>query len=185
MKNANEGVMYPVNAASLIKNCSSVCKNIESTIIVPHKAWILCKNELDSIFSSIELSDNKIKNIFVLAPLHKGQIIGEPLTLYTPCNGTLKGSNWTIPLSTPEEILTLDFVRQNDDICTEEHSLEILAPYFAILYPNVPVTYILAPKEIDKKNIQKILEIIGRFSSHSLIFISNNKETHCASMWIL
>ena len=194
MKNACEGVMYPKDAAAIAKaalatnapenaTASNNAQN-DSFIKVPHKAWSLCKKELDAVFSQLASSaknKERPKRIFVLAPLHKGPIIGERFAAYTPCNGVLKGSDWEIPLETSCEITSLDCVGQNDDVCTEEHSLEIIAPYLAVLYPRVPVAYLLAPENNAK--LDEIKRIIGRMACDSIIIISDNEETHCASMW--
>lgn len=197
MKNACEGVMYPKDAAALVKERLAKGNHAESPqggktatgyipnyipnsyIKVPHKAWSLCKDELDRTFTGIQ---GRIPNrIVVLAPLHKGPITGEPFAVYTPTKSSLKGSDWEIQLQAPNEILNLDFIKQSDDVCTEEHSLEIIAPYLAVIYPNIPVAYLLAPENNSK--LGEIKQIIGRMACDSLIFISDNEETHCASMW--
>lgn len=187
MKNACEGVMYPKDAAALVKasyksatsypqqSAPNNCKYIK----VPHKSWTLCKGELERIFAGLQ--DKSPKRIFVLAPLHKGPIIGERIAAYTPCKGCLKGSDWEIPLETPCEITSLGCIEQSDDVCTEEHSLEIIAPYLAVLYPNSPVAYLLAPE--NNANLEEIKQTIGRMACDSLIFVSDDEETHCASMW--
>ena len=193
MKNACEGVMYPKDAAAIAKEClarKGLAKTVRernmasnhiqtSCIKVPHKAWILCTDELDRIFADIQ--DKSPKRIFVLAPLHKGPIIGEPFAVYTPTKGSLKGSDWEIQLETPNEILNLSCIEQSDDVCTEEHSLEIIAPYLAVVYPNTPVAYLLAPEGNAK--LDEIKQMIGRMACDSLIFISDDEEMHCASMW--
>lgn len=200
MKNACEGVMYPIGAKEiLIKDFStkelsstkkfysnSLLDNTLHSVYVPHKAWLFCKNELDEIFLSLQsqVFKDTVKRIFVLAPLHKGSIIGEPVVVYTPSSTALKGSDWEIQLELPKEFNELECIQKNDDVCTEEHSLEVVSPYLDLFYPNAAVTYFLAPKEISKENIRRILTRIAFYSNESLIFISDNKETHCASMWL-
>ncbi len=218
MKNACEGVMYPLNAKAILQkdfsceelsktNCKEFC-NLKKlhfaslsllsgsslqAITVPHKAWSVCKNELDLVFMTLHAQKlqnqqslyikGNVKRIFVLAPLHKGSIIGEPVVIYTPSSTVLKGSDWEIQLELPNEMRELSFIQENDDVCTEEHSLEILSPYLALLYPNVTVSYLLAPQEISKEDIKQLLSKIALYTNESLIFISCNEETHCASMW--
>lgn len=187
MKNACEGVMYPKDAAAIVEasqksattDPQQTVPNSCNYIKVPHRAWALCKDELDRIFAGIQ--DKNPKRIFVLAPLHKGPIIGEPFAVYTPTKGSLKGSDWEIQLETPKEILDFNCIKQNDDVCTEEHSLEIIAPYLAVLYPNSPVAYLLAPE--NNANLEEIKQTIGRMACDSLIFISDDEKSHCASMW--
>ena len=84
-------------------------------------------------------------------------------------------------METPCEITSLGCVEQSDDVCTEEHSLEIIAPYLAVLYPNIPVAYLLAPE--NNANLDEIKQTIGRMACDSLIFISDDEKSHCASMW--
>lgn len=200
MKNACEGVMYPFGAKTILeKDFSSgeVSKIFLDSplqklhaVRVPHASWSVCKKELDEVFITLQNSQkqkvkNQVKRIFVLAPLHKGSIIGEPVVIYTPSSTVLKGSDWEIQLELPKELRELSFIQENDDVCTEEHSLEVISPYLALFYPSVPVSYLLAPNEINKENIKQLLEKIALFSNESLIFISDNKETHCASMWFI
>lgn len=206
MKIACEGVLYPQNAASCItlKQTSRAvleefssrnvlhyvelkCKthNLEG-LLVPHKSWQYCKEELEAIFSCIKDKQNELKPLFVLAPLHKGPILTEEKTnnkIYCPQDGSLKGSDWEIMLETPQEIKP--FVEQNDDVCTEEHSLEIIAPFIYKTFPRVPVCYLLASIDTEEntEEICEITSIIGRFYPNSIIFLSNNEETNCASMW--
>ncbi len=188
MKNACEGVLYPQNAASQIdlSKTSSEPPRIflKSNLIayeVPHKAWLYCKEELENTF--FYLKEQNPANIFVLAPLHKGPIdFDSPYKIYSPLDGFLKGQDWQIKLDSPKEIKALSFVEQNDDVCTEEHSLEILAPFIAKAFPNAKVCYLLAPEDLVE--ICEITAIIGRLYSDSLIFISNNNQTNCAAMWM-
>lgn len=187
MKNACEGVMYPKDAAALVKasyksatsypqqSAPNNCKYIK----VPHKSWTLCKGELERIFAGLQ--DKSPKRIFVLAPLHKGPIIGEPFAVYAPCKGTLKGSDWNVQLEIPKELMKMACIQQNDDVCTEEHSLEIIAPYLATLFKEVPVSYLLATG--NDSDLDEIKQTIGRMACDSLIFISDDEKSHCASMW--
>lgn len=206
MKNACEGVLYPQNASSCITLKPSLeeptsqqrprlvelkCKNKGNDhklegILVPHKSWQYCKEELETIFSCIKTNPDENNIIFVLAPLHKGPILTEEKTnnkIYCPQDGSLKGSDWEIKLKTPQEIKP--FVEQNDDVCTEEHSLEVIAPFIYKTFPRAHVCYLLASNgtEENTEEICKITSIIGRFYPNSIIFLSSNEETNCASMW--
>ncbi len=198
MKNACEGVLYPQAAASKIqlttqdkapKFCTLANTNLRA-IEVPHKAWIYCKEELENTFSYLRQQNKAVSNIFVLAPLHKGSLdFDVKLKIYCPEDGTLKGSDWELKLETPQEIKALPFLEQNDDVCTEEHSLEVLAPFiYATCHANhceAKVCYLLAPKQENKiEEICEITSIIGRSYPDSLIFISNNSKTNCGAMWI-
>lgn len=211
MKNACEGVLYPKDALCAVRSAMEekakadkshnetegttggmLQKSIQkgNPITVPHRAWVKCKDELDSLFWELKrgIDDDDptkrptTKRVFVLAPLHKGSLIGRPFLVYTPHSGTLSGTDWSIALQTPDEILELGFVEENDDICTEEHSLEMIAPYLANTYPNTPVCYLLAPCKDEK--ICELKHIIGHFRSNSIIFVSNDEITQCASMWL-
>lgn len=190
MKNACQGVLYPIAAASQIqlktrpqepKSCTLINSNL-TAIEVPHKAWIYCKEELENTFSFLKIQKQEVATVFVFAPLHKGPIdFNEGPKLYTPQDGFLKGSDWQIKLETPAELKALPFLLQNDDICTEEHSLEIIAPFLYKILPGAKVCYLLAP--CSSEEICEITSIIGRYYPSSLIFLSNNKDTNCAYMW--
>lgn len=224
MKNACEGVLYPMDAAAIAAKAlegtrykaeskgkdeghattaepSTKAERIEGQgsfypyIMVPHASWEDCRIKLDGIFSELAMTkepkakeedgtrnEDLPERIFVLAPLHKGQIVGRPFEVYTPNDGTLQGSDWRITLETPRDILENTSVIQSDDVCTEEHSLEVIAPYLAVLYPNVPVCFLLAPEKDAK--MEDLKRTIGRFARNSIIFISGNEETHCADMWL-
>lgn len=215
MKNACEGVMYPQNAVSCIRlkpaqspnsslnrpqTAKLMCNTHElEGFLVPHKSWQYCKEELEIIFSylnSLSFVHNAEITIFVLAPLHKGPIVMDSMDdgvktaesssskIYSPQDGLLKGSDWEISLKTPEKIKA--FVEQNDDICTEEHSLEVIAPFIYKTMPHAQVCYLLAPNLANKAENEKLCEItsiIGRLYSNSIIFLSSNEETNCAYMW--
>ena len=217
MKNACEGVLYPQDAGSQIElKLQESLSNLPKTLTlrntdltafeVPHKAWLYCKEELENTFSYLkhvngQEADKTASTIFVLAPLHKGPIdFDNKIKIYCPEDGNLKGSDWQIKLETPQEIKALPFLEQNDDVCTEEHSLEVIAPFISSAFPEAKVCYLLAPAQAtpaqakpeqalqepaqNLEEICKITSIIGRLHSVSLIFISNNNQTNCASMWI-
>jgi AmmeMemoRadiSam system protein B len=221
MKNACEGVLYPQDAGSKIElkfqesqrkqPKTLTLRNTDLTAFeVPHKAWLYCKKELENTFSYLkhvkQEADKTASTIFVLAPLHKGPIdFDDKIKIYCPEDGNLKGSDWQIKLETPQEIKALPFLEQNDDVCTEEHSLEVIAPFISSAFPEAKVCYLLAPAQAtpaqatpaqatseqaleepaqNLEEICKITSIIGRLHSDSLIFISNNNQTNCASIWI-
>ena len=217
MKNACEGVLYPQDAGSQIElKFQESLSNLPKTLTlrntdltafeVPHKAWLYCKEELENTFSYLKHvkgqgADKTISTIFVLAPLHKGPIdFDDKIKIYCPEDGNLKGSDWQIKLETPQEIKALPFLEQNNDVCTEEHSLEVIASFISSAFPEAKVCYLLAPAQAtpaqalpeqalqepaqNLEEICKITSIIGRLHSDSLIFISNNNQTNCASMWI-
>ena len=181
MRPSVEGIMYPVGAKALVlSRLSGFSGHCSSSLPfeVPHAAWSLCKASLDSVFSFGICPD--VQQVFVLAPLHKG-IVGFsdcPL-VYAPSDGELCGSDWKIALGVPACLR--DLVVFSDDVCSEEQSLEIIAPYLSVLFPNARVCYLLASGHSDL--IGRIVEKIGKDFPFSPIFISNNKETDCAAMW--
>ena len=181
MKPSVEGIMYPIMAKALVlSRLSELSEHRFSShpIEVPHAAWSRCKEELDSAFSFGACPD--VNQVFVLGPLHKGPVgpSDEPM-VYAPADGELCGSDWKISLGVPARLREL--VASSDDICSEEQSLEIIAPYLSVLFPNAQVCYLLASGRSDL--IGRIVEKIGKDFPFSPIFISNNKETNCAAMW--
>lgn len=179
MKTSCEGILYPVDALSVLKTSfsSSTCTCEKNIIEVPHASWQVAKEQYDALFSKLGQGYDRV---FVLGPLHKGKIgYDDAFTLYSPEDGELCGSDWSLKLSVPTELSSL--ITQNDDICSEEHSLEVIAPYLAYLFPDVPVTYVLAPEKDDK--IRTFMEILGKSFPNALIFISNNSSKCCANMW--
>ena len=181
MKPAVEGIMYPIGAKSeLSSTLPPVSGHRFSSpyMEVPHAAWSKCKDVLDKAFSFE--TDADIARVFVLAPLHKGNVcLDEADAVYAPRDGELAGSDWKISLQTPPAIA--DLVSFSDDICSEESSLEIIAPYLSIRFPNAKVCYLLATS--GSRNTKRIVEIIRKDFPFSPIFISNNIETGCAAMW--
>lgn len=204
------------------------------TVYVPHASWQECKFELDHAFSLLHVLSRyyKPRQIFVLAPLHKGKIgYDDPFTLYVPEDGKLEGSDWSISLKAPLELWNEDSSSTpqathatteanapmpklciSDDVCSEEHSLEIIAPYLSLIWPEVPVSYILAPfdqhtpelpktlppydeetleplhnaPEETKESLSQMKTFMKKLEEHypnSLILVSNNRETDCARMW--
>ena len=181
MKPAVEGIMYPIDAkAELSSALSPVSDHRFSSpyMEVPHAAWAKCRAILDRAFSFE--TDPDIAQVFVLAPLHKGNVcLDEADAVYAPQDGELAGSDWKLSLQTPPDIAVL--VCFSDDICSEESSLEIISPYLSIRFPNAKVCYLLATS--GSRNTKRIVEIIRKGFPFSPFFISNNIETGCAAMW--
>ena len=177
MRTSVEGIMYPINAASLIS--SDVSGVLGHRIVeVPHAAWSRCRDSLDKVFSFAP--DSEVAQVFVLAPLHKGSVCLDSCSgVYAPSDGELAGSDWKIALSVPPSLS--DLVEFSDDICSEEQSLEIIAPYLSVRFPSARVCWLLASGS--GPCVKRIVEIIGKDFPFSPIFISNNKETQCARMW--
>ena len=133
---------------------------------------------LDRIFSSLKGLNPSY--VFVLGPLHKGPVYFErPCDVYAPSDGILKGSDWEIALEVPKRIVP--DITFSDDICSEEQSLEIIAPYLSLLFPDAKVCHLLASAGGDV--VKKIASVIRKDFPNALVFISNNKETCCAEMW--
>ena len=177
MKCSVEGIMYPVDARSLVlSHVGSFSGNRFSGpyLEVPHASW----ESLGSVFSFG--ADASVSRVFVLAPLHKGPVCIEDLgPAFAPSDGELCGSDWRVPLSVPSSLS--DLVHVSDDICSEEQSLEIIAPYLSVLFPSASVCYLLA--SAGGVCVKRIVEIITKDFPFSPILISNNKETQCAYMW--
>ena len=181
MKPAVEGIMYPVDAKDVLSSALHYISGHRFTgpyMEVPHAAWAGCKGILDRAFYFE--TDPDVAQVFVLAPLHKGNVcLDEADAVYAPRDGELAGSDWKISLQTPPAIA--DLVSFSDDICSEESSLEIIAPYLSIRFPNAKVCWLLATS--GSRNAKRIVEIIRKDFPFSPIFISNNIETGCAAMW--
>lgn len=181
MRCSVEGIMYPIDAkASLFPALTSFSGNRSESLHaeIPHKAWKLCREELDGIMFSFK--DRTFPYVFVLGPLHKGPVdFGPAMPVWCPQDGTLKGSDWEIRLQVPERLRPL--VSVSDDICSEEHSLEIVAPYLSLLFPETPVCHMLASG--DGEEVKRIVEILRKDFPSALILLSNNRETCCAHMW--
>ena len=180
MKCSVEGIMYPVDARSVIFSSlvgNSGNRSSDCYVEVPHASWSVCKDSLDTVFSFGV--DGDVSTVFVLAPLHKGTVCLDGFCVVAPKDGELCGSDWRIPLSVPPAFS--DLVSVSDDICSEEHSLEIIAPYLSVLFPSASVCWLLAADV--GASVKRIVEIIRKAFPFSPIFISNNKETQCASMW--
>ena len=181
MKPAVEGIMYPINAKDELSSalpCISGHRFTDPYIEVPHASWSKCRTALDKAFSFE--TDPDIAQVFVLAPLHKGNVcLDEADAVYAPWDGELAGSDWKVSLQTPPAIA--DLVCFSDDICSEESSLEIIAPYLSVRFPNAKVCWLLATPE--SRNVKRIVEIIRKGFPFSPIFISNSIESRCAAMW--
>lgn len=181
MRTSVEGIMYPVNAASEIISLLAGVSGHRSSgflIEVPHAAWSRCKPVLDKVFSFAP--DSEVGQVFVLAPLHKGSVcLDSGDSVYAPSDGELAGSDWKIDLRTPDSLRNL--VAFSDDICSEEQSLEVIAPYLSVLFPSACICWLLASQ--GDPSLKRIVEIIRKDFPFSPIFISNNIETQCAGMW--
>lgn len=195
MKTATEGIMYPKDAKAelipyfeVLDSNSLECEASEPSaslpsaalpaIEIPHAAWDRCRSVLDKAFST--LKGLAPSHVFVLAPLHKGPVSYEdPAMVYAPCDGSLKGSDWEICLKVPD--MLRPYVCFSDDICSEEQSLEIAAPYLSLFFEKAPVCYLLASGRSEV--LKKIAAVIKKDFPKALVFISNNIETDCGMMW--
>ncbi|MBO4409981.1 MAG: AmmeMemoRadiSam system protein B [Spirochaetales bacterium] len=190
MRPAVEGIMYPRDAKKALEpfvkalregpasGCPEACS--APYVGIPHAAWQRCRTELDKAFGEAARRWSKAPQIFLLAPLHKGQVdFEQPLKVYAPQDGTLAGSDWSIKLGTPSKLLP--YVDFSDDICSEEASLEIAAPYLASLFPEAQICYLLCEGSCEKA--RNIVEIVRRDFPMAPVFLSNNRETDCARSW--
>lgn len=179
MKTSVEGILYPKDAKEVLLQSFQISYSFSSTVVeIPHAAWSVCKDDLDKAFSGVSSLSPSL--IFVLGPLHNGPIIGEDAgVVYAPMDGSLKGSDWEIRLSVPDSLKR--FITFSDDVCSEEHSLELVAPYLSLLFPSVPVCHLLTSKMCEK--VKKIAFEVKRDFPNAIVFISNNREICCAGMW--
>lgn len=181
MRCSVEGIMYPECAkAALFPAYTSFSGDCSDSFFaeIPHKAWKLCREELDNVMFGFK--GRTFPYVFVLGPLHKGPVdFGSDMPVYCPQDGSLKGSDWETTLAVPESIRP--FVSVSDDICSEEHGLEIVAPYLGLMFPETPVCHLLASGDGD--DVKRIVEILRRDFPSALILLSNNRETCCAHMW--
>ena len=194
MRTAVQGIMYPLDAGAKARefaeslgisaeiaycNAASVRPYIE----IPHAAWEKCRNEMEAALTSVTTVTNGTNRhglVFFLAPLHKGVLDwGNECEIYAPQNGLLKGPDWEISLEVPSSLESL--VRFSDDVCSEEQSLEIAAPYLAALFPGVPVCALFAGG--DGPEVKRIVDFIGKHFSEAPVFLSNNSEACCARAW--
>lgn len=187
MRVATEDIMYPKDAKSALLSYCEALKPSQDTLAqdapahvieIPHAAWDRCRSVLDKAFSS--LKGLAPSYVFVLAPLHKGPVSYDgPALVYAPCDGSLKGTDWEISLETPSSLRP--YVCFSDDICSEEHSLEVAAPYLSLFFEDVPVCYLLASGS--GEDVKKIAALIKKDFPKALVFISNNIETDCGMFW--
>ncbi len=182
MRCSAEGILYPRDAKASLLASLTPLKPISpcalGPIEIPHAAWVKCKEDLDKAFLGV--AGSKPSLIFLLGPLHKGPLtFDEGFPVYAPEDGFLEGSDWKVILSVPSSLRSM--VTISDDICSEEHSLELAGPYLSLLFPSVPVCHLLASG--DGENVKKIALAIKKDFPNALVFISNNRETCCAGMW--
>ena len=203
MRTAVQGIMYPLDAGAQAREFaigaglsaeSAYCNaaSVRPYMEIPHAAWEKCQIEMEAALTSLTeaTSHTSLTSltshtkpyglVFFLAPLHKGVLDwGNECEIYAPCNGVMTGPDWEIGLFTPSGLE--DVVRFSDDVCSEEQSLEIAAPYFAALFPGVPVCALFAGG--DGTEVKRIVDFIGKHFSDSPVFLSNNSEACCARAW--
>lgn len=173
IRKTGEGILYPENASNLIKEELKERKDLTGLLIktVPHKSWDLCKEELDSVFSF--LSQYRAEHLFFLAPLHLGRLISDLNPSY--CVYTYEGEG---------KALENRCIVEDDDVCSEEYSFEIILPYLEKLFPTSKAHAFFAPAtETEEEEIilRQIVEEIEKKYPHSIILISDNDG--CCSMW--
>lgn len=182
MKNSCEGILYPIDSAN---ECKAILESekkdstiaLPSFVQIPHSAW---QSSFSTIAKSLSPFKGKsIENVFVLAPLHKGPIdYDDEFCVYTPSDGSLEGSDWKISLKAIKDPIA----KQDDDVCTEEHALEIVAPFLSVLFPKAQVSFLLAP-DFNEQLVVFVKSILENYPN-SLFLISNNTDKNCCAMWI-
>jgi len=209
MRTAVQGIMYPLDAGAKAREFavksgitaeSAYCNaaSVRPYIEIPHAAWKKCQIEMEAALTSgttvtngtsvttvtnvtsVTNVTNRHELVFFLAPLHKGVLDwNNECEIYAPCNGVMTGPDWEIALEVPSALESL--VRFSDDVCSEEQSLEIAAPYFSALFPGVPVCALFAGG--NGPEVKRIVDFIGKHFSDSPVFLSNNSEACCARAW--
>ena len=181
MKATLEGIMYPVGAKELVlsRNLTSSGHCSDHYIEIPHCAWERGQKLYDMAFSKA-LGIPQARTIFVLGPLHKGPVCFDDRPMvYSPEGSVLAGSGWELGLTVPDGIS--DLVQRSDDICSEEASLEVAAPYLCALFPKAKVCWLLATGSCPE--VTGIVDFALKDYPFSLILLSNNSEENCAHMW--
>ena len=200
MRTAVQGIMYPLDAgvqarefaeslgiSAEIAYCNAA--SVKPYIEIPHAAWEKYRNEMEAALTSGTTVTNGTNGtngtnrhglVFFLAPLHKGVLDwNNECEIYAPQNGLLKGPDWEISLEVPSSLESL--VRFSDDVCSEEQSLEIAAPYLAAQFPGVQVCALFAGG--DGPEVKRIVDFIGKHFSEAPVFLSNNRKACCARAW--
>ncbi len=145
-------------------------------LIVPHH--LLAK---DLIHEAFQISDrNKYKTIVVFGPDHESVDRGKVFT---------SSSNWQTPtgiLNADKDIIeiisNLDFVVENNEKLTIEHSISGLVPFIEYYY-DVKIIPIALTKQLTLENLDKLLiSLVENIEVEDTLFISSVDFSHYLSL---
>ncbi len=145
-------------------------------LIVPHH--LLAK---DLIHEAFQISDrNKYKTIVVFGPDHESVDRGKVFT---------SSSNWQTPtgiLNADKDIIeiisNLDFVVENNEKLTIEHSISGLVPFIEYYY-GVKIIPIALTKQLTLENLDKLLiSLVENIEVEDTLFISSVDFSHYLSL---
>lgn len=146
-------------------------------LIVPHH--LLAK---DLIHEAFQISDRtKYKTIVVFGPDHESVDRGKVFT---------SSSNWQTPtgiLNANKDIIeiisNLDFVVENNEKLTIEHSISGLVPFIEYYYYDVKIIPIALTKQLTLENLDKLLKsLIENVEAEDTLFISSVDFSHYLSL---
>ncbi|HBB27638.1 MAG TPA: AmmeMemoRadiSam system protein B [Clostridiales bacterium] len=146
-------------------------------LIVPHH--LLAK---DLIHEAFQISDRtKYKTIVVFGPDHESMDRGKVFT---------SSSNWQTPtgiLNANKDIIeiisNLDFVVENNEKLTIEHSISGLVPFIEYYYYDVKIIPIALTKQLTLENLDKLLiSLVENIEVEDTLFISSVDFSHYLSL---
>lgn len=146
-------------------------------LIVPHH--LLAKDLIHEAFQILDRT--KYKTIVVFGPDHESMDRGKVFT---------SSSNWQTPtgiLNADKDIIEiiskLDFVIENNEKLTVEHSIAGLVPFIEYYFSDAKIVPIALTKQLTLENLDKLLKsLIENVEAEDTLFISSVDFSHYLSL---
>ena len=146
-------------------------------LIVPHH--LLAK---DLIHEAFQITNNtKYKTIVIFGPDHESKDRGKVFT---------SSSNWQTPMGILDadkdiikSILNFDFVQENNEKLTIEHSISGLVPFIEHYFSDAKIVPIVLTKQLTLENLDKLLYTLKEnIKVEDTLFISSVDFSHYLSL---
>lgn len=171
------GLFYPKTAEeikSFIKNYGETNKKVypisTRAIIAPHAGYVY-SGQIAA--EAIQYLDEKVKNIFIIAPAHRVETHNIVLSSYDEWNTPL--GNIKINQEINQKLIDKYKCEIDDSVFEPEHSVEVQIPFIQTKYQQVNIIPIL----VGAVNDNRIMQIINEYySDESNAFIISSDLSH-------
>ncbi|MDF1497919.1 MAG: AmmeMemoRadiSam system protein B [Patescibacteria group bacterium] len=153
-------------------------KEIKAGITSHH---FLAKNLIANFFSGID--GNEIRNIILIGPDHYGELDKSKIDIVTT------KLSWDTPfgqmdsnLEIQDKLLTFDYIKENDSVFRNEHSIYTLVPFIKKSFPKVRIVPLIIKNNKDYKKYIDVGNDIKMVVGEGALIIISSDFSHNVSI---